>query len=99
MAIRENLFQVVKFLGGTNTSLDYSTEPTSICGLIKMHCNIADADASCWWEQQRVKGIHTDCQNNKIKMIKQIFTGKYIHEWQNETHHKTTLTSSCTSLD
>ena len=32
MAIRENLFQMVKFLGGTNTSLDYSTEPTSICG-------------------------------------------------------------------
>jgi hypothetical protein len=82
MAIRENLFQVVKFLGGTNTSLDYSTEPTSVCGLIKMHCNIADADASWWWEQQcsMVKGIHTDCRNNKIRMIKQIFTGKYIHE-------------------
>ena len=25
MAIRDNLFQVVKFLGGTNTSLEYST--------------------------------------------------------------------------
>jgi hypothetical protein len=91
---------VVKFLGGTNTSLDYSTEPTSIYGLMKMQCNIADADASWWWEQQcsMVKGIHTDCRNNKIKMIKQIFTGKYIHERQNETHHKTTLTLSLYKL-
>ena len=27
MAVREHLFQMVKFLGGTNTSLDYSTRP------------------------------------------------------------------------
>ena len=81
MAVREHLFRMVKFLGGTNESLDYSTEPKSICGLMKLHCNIADADARSWWEQQRsmIKGIHTDYRNNKIKMIKQIFTGKYIH--------------------
>ena len=82
LAIRESLFPMVKFLGGT---LDYSTEPTSICGLLKKHCNIADADARLWWEVQctTVKGIHTDCWNNKIKMIKQIFLGKYIHEPKN----------------
>jgi hypothetical protein len=62
MAVREHLFRMVKFLGRTNTSLDYSTEPKSICGLMKLHCNIADADAQSWWEQQcsMIKGIHTD---------------------------------------
>lgn len=100
MAVREHLFRMVKFLGGTNESLDYSTEPKSICGLMKLHCNIADADARSWWEQQRsmLKGIHTDYRNNKIKMIKQIFTGKYIHETKQETNHETTLTSNFASL-
>ena len=39
----------------------------------------------CWWRCKQVvedkcdhvKCIHTDCQNNKIKTIKKIFTGKY----------------------
>ena len=48
LAIRESLFPMVKFLGGTKTSLDYSTEPTSICGLLRKHCNIANADARLW---------------------------------------------------
>ena len=57
-----------------------------VAGLLKKYCNIADADARLWWELQctMVKGIHTDCQNNKIKMIKQIFTGKYICEPKNK---------------
>jgi hypothetical protein len=68
---------------------------------MKLHCNIADADARSWWEQQRsmLKGIHTDYRNNKIKMIKQIFTGKYIHDTKQETNHETTLTSNYASLD
>jgi hypothetical protein len=100
MAVREHLFRMVKFLGGTNESLDYSTEPTSICALMKRHCNILDADARSWWEQQRnmLKGIHTDYRNNKIKMIKQIFTGKYIHETTQKRNHETTLTSNFASL-
>ena len=79
MGIREKVFPKVKFLGGTNTTLDYSMEPMSVCGLLKRHCNIDDVDARLWWEIQctMVKGIHTDCRNNKIKMIKQIFMGKY----------------------
>ena len=78
MGIREKLFPKVKFLSGTNTNLDYSTDPMSICGLLKRHCNIDKENARLWWEIQcnTVKGIHTDCQNNKIKTIKQIFTGK-----------------------
>ena len=79
MGIREKLFLKVKFLSGTNTKLDYSTEPTSVCGLLKRQCNIDNVNARLWWEIQynTVKGIHTDCQNNKIKTIKQIFTSKY----------------------
>jgi len=58
--------------------LDYSTETTSICGLMRLHCNVSHADAYQWWEEQRnmVKAIHTECRNNKIKNIKQLFTGK-----------------------
>jgi len=46
--------------------------------LMKLHCNIGEADARLWWDQQRsmVKSIHTDYRNNKIKMIKEIFKGK-----------------------
>ena len=45
MVVRDKLFPKVKFIGGTNTSLDYSTEPTSICGLMRLHCNVSHADA------------------------------------------------------
>ena len=78
MVVRDKLFPKVKFIGGTNTSLDYSTETTSICGLMRLHCNVSHADAYQWWEEQRnmVKAIHTECRNNKIKNIKQLFTGK-----------------------
>jgi hypothetical protein len=100
MAVREHLFRMVKFVGGTNESLDYSTDPKSICGLMKLHCNIADADARSWWEQQRsmIKGIHTDHRNNKIKMIKNIFTGNKKQDTKQETNHETTLTSNYASL-
>jgi hypothetical protein len=80
MVVRDKLFPKVKFIGGTNTSLDYSTEPTSICGLMRLHCNVSHADAYQWWEEQcsMVKTIHTECRNNKIKNIKQLFKGKLI---------------------
>jgi len=80
MVVRDKLFPKVKFIGGTNTSLDYSTEPTSICGLMRLHCDVSHAHACQWWEEHRsmVKTIHTECRNNKIKNIKQLFTGKLI---------------------
>jgi hypothetical protein len=39
---------------------------------------VSDDDAYHWWEDHRtmVKNIHTDCRNNKIKMMKQQFNGK-----------------------
>ena len=97
MGIRLSLFPKVKFLGGTNTSLDYSTEPTSVCGLLKKHCNIDDADARLWWEEKRnmVKGIHTECRNNKIKTIKQIFKGKC----KREAKHLKEITENATHLE
>jgi hypothetical protein len=80
LVVREKIFPKVKFIGGKNTSLDYSTVPTSICGLMRLHCDMSHADAYQWWEEQHnmVKTIHTECWNNKIKNIKQLFTGKLI---------------------
>jgi hypothetical protein len=41
---------------------------------------VSENDAYQWWEVHRtmVKKIHTDCRNNKIKMMKQQFNGKLI---------------------
>jgi hypothetical protein len=80
MAVKDNLFPKLKFLQGTNASLDFSMDNTSICGFLRLCCGVPEADAYQWWEDHRilVKHIHTDCQNNKIKMLKQQFNGKYI---------------------
>jgi hypothetical protein len=80
MAIKDSLFPKLKFLQGTNASLDFSMDTTSICGYLRICCGVSEDDASQWWDDHRmlVKNIHTDCRNNKIKMIKQQFNGKYI---------------------
>jgi hypothetical protein len=78
MAIKDDLFPKVKFLQGTNASLDFSKDKTSVCGFLQACCGVSDDDAYHWWEDHRtmVKNIHTDCRNNKIKMMKQQFNGK-----------------------
>jgi hypothetical protein len=78
MAVRDHLFPKLKFLKGTNASLDFSMDATSICGYLRACCGISEADAYQWWDDHRVmlKNIHTDFRNNKIKMIKQQFIGK-----------------------
>jgi hypothetical protein len=84
VAVKENLFRKLKFLQGTNASLDFSMDTTSICGYFLRICcdGVSETDAyQQWWEDHRVvmlKNIHTDCRNNKIKMIKQQFNGKLI---------------------
>jgi hypothetical protein len=80
MAVKDNLFLKLKFLQGTNASLDFSMDTTSICGFLCICCGVSEADAYQWWDDHRImlKTIHTDCRNNKIKMIKQQFTGEFI---------------------
>jgi hypothetical protein len=78
MAVKDHLFPKIKFLKGTNVSLDFSMDATSICGFLRISCGVSEADAYQWWDDHRVmlKNIHTDYRNNKIKMIKQQFNGK-----------------------
>ena len=80
VAVKENLFRKLKFLQGTSASLDLNMDTTSICGYLRICCGVSEDDAFQWWEYHRVmlKNIHTDCRNNKIKMIKQQFNGKLI---------------------
>jgi hypothetical protein len=77
-AVREHLFPKIKFLKGTNASLDFSNDATSICGFLRICCGVSEADAYQWWDHHRLslKNIHTDFRNNKIKMIKLQFCGK-----------------------
>jgi hypothetical protein len=44
MAIKESLFPKLKFLQGTNASLDFSMETTSICGHLHVCCGVSEAD-------------------------------------------------------
>jgi hypothetical protein len=78
MAVKDHLFPKLKFLKGTNASLDFSMDATSICGYLRVCCGVSEADAYQWWDDHRLmlKNIHTDFRNNKIKMIKQQFNGK-----------------------
>jgi hypothetical protein len=80
MAVKDNLFPKLKFLQGTNASLEFSLDTTSICGYLRLCCGVAEADAYQWWADHCImlKNIHTDIRNNKIKMIKQQFNGKFI---------------------
>jgi hypothetical protein len=79
MAVKDNLFPKLKFLQGTNASLDFSMDSTSICGYLRICCGVSEVDACQWWDDHRMmlKNIHTDCRNNKIKMVKQQFNGKF----------------------
>ena len=63
VAVKDQLFPKLKFLQGTSACLDFSMDNTSIYQ---------------WWEDHcmMLKNIHTDCHNNKIKMMKQQFNGK-----------------------
>ena len=95
MAVKDNLFPKLKFLQGTNVSLDFSMDTTSICGFLRLCCGVAEADAYQWWadHSSMLKNIHTDIRNNKIKMIKQQFNGKIISfglSLQDETSITTT---------
>ena len=81
MAVKDNLFPTnLLFLQGTNASLDFSMDTTSICWFLHLCCGVAEADAYQWWadHSSMLKNIHTDIRNNKIKMIKQQFNGKII---------------------
>jgi hypothetical protein len=80
MAVKDHLFPKLKFLKGTNASLDFSMDQTSICGYLRLCCGVSENDAYQWWDDHRamLKNIHTDFRNNKIKMIKQQFNGKFI---------------------
>ena len=81
MAVKDNLFPKLKFLQGTNASLDFSMDTTSICGFMQVCCGVSEADAYQWWDEHRslLKNIHTDYHNNKIKMLKQQFNGKKLY--------------------
>jgi hypothetical protein len=77
MAVKDHLFPKLKILKGTNASLDFSMDATSIYGFLQINCSVSKADACQWWDDHHVtlKSIHTDYHNNKIKMIKQQFNG------------------------
>jgi hypothetical protein len=78
MAVKDHLLPKLKFLKGTNASLDFSMDTTSICGFLQINCGVSKADAYKWWNDHSVmlKNIHTDYRNSKVKMIKQQFNGK-----------------------
>jgi hypothetical protein len=101
MAVKDNLFPKLKFLQGTNAYLDFSMDTTSICGYLRVCCGVSEADAYQWWDDHcmMLKNIHTDCRNNKIKMIKQQFTGEFISYALIFQTRGTLLTLLFTSLD
>ena len=78
-AVKMVLFKHVKFLQGPDASLDFNMNEKSICGFMRIQCGVSESDASQWWEEQKIslRNHLTESRNNKIKMIKQYFIGKY----------------------
>ena len=98
IAVKEQLFQKIKFLQGTSK---FNLDPTSICGYLHLHCNVLEDAAPLWWEEHKglLKKAHTDCRNNKIKSIKQQYYGKLISLQQYNTHEVNySLSSPCQKL-
>ena len=58
MAVKDHLFPKLKFLKGTNASLDFSMEPTSICGYLHVCCGVLEADTYQWWDDHRYVKKH-----------------------------------------
>jgi hypothetical protein len=46
MAVKDSLFPRMKFLQGTNASLDFRMETASICGYLHVCCSVSNPDAS-----------------------------------------------------
>ena len=78
-AVKMVLFKHVKFLQGPDASLDFNMNEKSICGFMRIQCGVSESDASQWWEEQKIslRNHLTESRNNKIKMIKQYFIGKF----------------------
>jgi hypothetical protein len=77
-AVKFQLFKNVKFLQGPDASLDFSMNEKTICRFMCIQCGVSKSDACQWWEEHRtsLRNHLTEYQNNKIKMIKQNFSGK-----------------------
>ena len=77
--VKFKLFKNVKFLQGPDASLDFSINETTICGFMRIQCGVSESDAYQWWEEHKttLRSHLTESRNNKIKMIKQNFSGKY----------------------
>ena len=78
-AVKLLLFKHVKFLQGPDASLDFNMDETSICGFMRIQCGVSESDALQWWGEHRtsLRNHLTESRNNKIKMIKQYFSGKW----------------------
>ena len=78
-AVKSELFKNIKFLQGPDASLDFSMNEKTICRFMHIQCGVSESDACQWWEEHRtsLRNHLTESQkNNKIKMIKQNFSGK-----------------------
>jgi hypothetical protein len=62
VAIKKHLFPKLKFLKGTNASLDFTKDNTFICGFLRVKCGVvAEDDAHQWWDDHSMmlRNIHT----------------------------------------
>ena len=51
--VKCKLFKNVKFLQGTDVSLDFSMNETTICGFMRIQHGVSECDAYQWWEEHR----------------------------------------------
>ena len=77
-AVEMLLFKHMKFLQGPDASLDFNMDEKSICGFMRIQCSVSENDASQWWGEHKIslRNHLTESRNNKIKILKQYFSGK-----------------------
>ena len=76
--VAETIFPHLKFLDSRQFTLDYSTEPQSICNIVLTRCLRTTCNGKDWWENSGKKYVRAGMsrlRSDRMQGIKQAFTG------------------------
>ena len=83
--VANSLFPKLKFIRGSGLTLDYSTEPKTICSMVMTGCHQEHlAEGMIWWAIARKQTINEikRLRNDATKNLKIAFLGKCLVYWK-----------------
>ena len=88
--IADWIFPHLKFLDGGDYSLDYSTDPKSLCDLVLKRCFRNTTMSRAWWDEKGkryVRAAMARLRSDKMQGIKKAFNGTFLRRsvWSRST--------------